>query len=153
MLRISLIENKKLDEPLRKISMAIRETALETFEETVSKAEAMAREQALDPLRKPKPGKGNFAGSIHSTHQRDGLQVEGTLASALPYAPILEFGARPHVITPVKGKALAWPGAKHPVKKINHPGSPPYRVLSNAVHRAVESLEELLAKNLERNLK
>jgi phage virion morphogenesis protein len=41
------------------------------------------------------------------------------------YAAIHQFGGktRPHVIRPKKGKALMWPGARHPVKAVNHPGS------------------------------
>ncbi len=48
-----------------------------------------------------------------------------TVANDRPYAPIHQFGGqtRPHVIRPKFGKALNFPGARHPVKKVNHPGS------------------------------
>jgi len=39
------------------------------------------------------------------------------------YAPFLEFGTRPHVIEAKDKKALFWPGADHPVRKVNHPGT------------------------------
>ncbi|MFJ5802681.1 HK97-gp10 family putative phage morphogenesis protein [Streptomyces decoyicus] len=39
------------------------------------------------------------------------------------YARDVEFGTAPHVITPKNGKALYWPGAAHPVAKVNHPGT------------------------------
>jgi phage gpG-like protein len=41
------------------------------------------------------------------------------------YAAIHQLGGHtgPRVIRPKKGKALYWPGARHPVKKVNHPGS------------------------------
>jgi phage virion morphogenesis protein len=41
------------------------------------------------------------------------------------YAAIHQFGGKTkaHVIRPKKGKALMWPGAAHPVKSVNHPGS------------------------------
>ena len=41
------------------------------------------------------------------------------------YAAIQNFGGvtKPHEIRPSAKKALFWPGAKHPVKKIMHPGS------------------------------
>ncbi|MEW5726059.1 MAG: phage virion morphogenesis protein, partial [Thermodesulfobacteriota bacterium] len=41
------------------------------------------------------------------------------------YAAILQFGGRtnPKVIEPKRKKALFWPGAAHPVKRVNHPGS------------------------------
>ena len=41
------------------------------------------------------------------------------------YAPPHQFGARtpPRTIRPLRKKALAWPGARHPVKSVQHPGS------------------------------
>jgi hypothetical protein len=39
------------------------------------------------------------------------------------YAPFVEFGTKPHVILPKDKKALYWPGAAHPVARVNHPGS------------------------------
>lgn len=47
------------------------------------------------------------------------------IGTPLDYAPAHQFGARipAHVILPVHGKALAWPGGGHPVRKVNHPGA------------------------------
>lgn len=39
------------------------------------------------------------------------------------YAPFVEFGTRPHVILPKDKQALFWPGAAHPVRSVNHPGT------------------------------
>lgn len=39
------------------------------------------------------------------------------------YAPYVEFGTAPHVILPKEKKALYWPGAAHPVRRVNHPGT------------------------------
>ena len=39
------------------------------------------------------------------------------------YAPFVEFGTRPHVILPKEKQALFWPGAAHPVRSVNHPGT------------------------------
>jgi phage virion morphogenesis protein len=41
------------------------------------------------------------------------------------YAAIHQLGGKtgPHTIRPKKAKALFWPGARHPVKSVNHPGS------------------------------
>ncbi len=43
----------------------------------------------------------------------------------LPYAFIQQFGGttRAHVIEALNKRALAWPGAAHPVRRVNHPGS------------------------------
>lgn len=40
------------------------------------------------------------------------------------YWATVEYGSRPHVIRPNVKKALYWPGALHPVRKVNHPGTP-----------------------------
>lgn len=41
------------------------------------------------------------------------------------YAPYVEFGTKPHTILPRDKKALYWPGADHPVRRVNHPGTKP----------------------------
>lgn len=51
-------------------------------------------------------------------------------------ADILERGTPPHVILPKNKKALSWPGAAHPVGKVNHPGTPAYHFLRNALRAA-----------------
>ena len=49
--------------------------------------------------------------------------LQGIYKPNMSYAPFVEFGTKPHTIVPVKAKALFWPGAAHPVKKVNHPGT------------------------------
>jgi phage virion morphogenesis protein len=41
------------------------------------------------------------------------------------YGPIQHLGGktRPHVIRARHARALSWPGARHPVRSVNHPGS------------------------------
>src|SRR5262249_14614796 len=39
------------------------------------------------------------------------------------YAGFVEFGTKPHTILPKRAKALYWPGADHPVARVNHPGT------------------------------
>lgn len=48
-----------------------------------------------------------------------------SVGTNVKYAAIHQFGGKtaPHTIVPRKAKALFWPGAKHPVKSIKHPGS------------------------------
>jgi len=41
------------------------------------------------------------------------------------YAQFHQLGTKPYVILPQKKKALYWKGARHPVRKVNHPGLPP----------------------------
>jgi hypothetical protein len=49
------------------------------------------------------------------------------------YATDVEMGTAPHVITPSNKKALYWPGADHPVARVNHPGTAPQPYLRVAL--------------------
>lgn len=49
------------------------------------------------------------------------------------YATDVELGTAPHVILPRNKKALSWPGAEHPVARVNHPGTPPMPYLRPAL--------------------
>jgi hypothetical protein len=49
------------------------------------------------------------------------------------YATDVEMGTSAHVIRPTNKKALFWPGADHPVAKVNHPGTPPLPYLRPAL--------------------
>jgi hypothetical protein len=65
----------------------------------------------------------------------------------VPYARIQDIGGTtpPHIIRARYAQALYWPGAAHPVKSVNHPGSkiPGNRYLSNAV---ADGLDEFNAE-------
>ncbi len=63
---------------------------------------------------------------------RPAVQVINTDGKAL----LLERGSRPHVIEARPGGGLFWEGARHPVKKVNHPGTPAYNFLRNALRGA-----------------
>lgn len=49
------------------------------------------------------------------------------------YATDVEMGTAPHVILPRNKKALHWPGAAHPVARVNHPGTQPQPYLRPAL--------------------
>ncbi|KOX10140.1 hypothetical protein [Nocardiopsis sp. NRRL B-16309] len=48
----------------------------------------------------------------------------------------IEYGTRPHEIRPRNKKALYWPGAAHPVGKVDHPGTAPTHNLAEALELA-----------------
>ena len=66
-------------------------------------------------------GKGILRRSIHTF---SGPNYAGA-GTNIKYAAIHNFGGTtgPHDIFPLKKKALFWPGARHPVKVVHHPGS------------------------------
>lgn len=77
----------------------------------------------------------SFTVKAYSDHAEVGTNVT--------YAAFHQFGTRPYVIVPKGKKALFWKGAKHPVKKVNHPGLPPRPFLMvqdedwGTIHRAI----------------
>lgn len=64
--------------------------------------------------------------------RRAGWRVEATDRKAW----WIERGTRPHVIRPRVKKALFWPGAAHPVARVNHPGTRPTNNLAEALELA-----------------
>jgi len=69
---------------------------------------------------------GRLRRSVGATHTVHGhtLEIFGGI-TPIAYGTIHQFGGRtaPHTIVPKRAKALFWAGAKHPVKRVNHPGS------------------------------
>ena len=67
--------------------------------------------------------------SVDTGHLRRGVSTDirglgATIhTSNIKYAPGVEYGTKAHIIRPKNKKVLYWKGAKHPVKKVNHPGS------------------------------
>ncbi len=65
---------------------------------------------------------GRLAGSIHPNFGPDFAEA----GTNVVYAEWQQQGTDgPYVILPRNKQALFWPGAKHPVKKVVHPGLPP----------------------------
>ncbi|KAB2347349.1 HK97 gp10 family phage protein [Actinomadura rudentiformis] len=78
---------------------------------------------------------GNLKSTIDSDPDPDGLGFEA--GPTAEYGAHVEFGTVPHVITPRDKKALHWPGAAHPVARVDHPGTTPQPYLLPAFNRRV----------------
>lgn len=63
---------------------------------------------------------GRLAGSFLIEQQSP---LQWMIYTLVEYALAVHNGTAPHTIYPVNAKALFWPGALHPVKKVNHPGT------------------------------
>lgn len=82
----------------------------------------------------------------------------GVVSTDIPYAEYVEYGTRPHTITPKNGKYLAFKGRSGNMvfaKKINHPGSRPYPYMQPAlddnqdnIFREYEALGQLVVDGL-----
>ncbi|MGW9299421.1 HK97-gp10 family putative phage morphogenesis protein [Streptomyces cyaneofuscatus] len=66
---------------------------------------------------------GRLRSSIVSRAETGGRNIGYAVGTNVNYAAAVEYGTAPHVIVPKNGKALYWPGARHPVAKVNHPGT------------------------------
>jgi hypothetical protein len=79
-------------------------------------------------------------GEYDRSFEKSRTRVRGAAAvvvtNTAPHSAILEFGSRPHVIEAKNKQALSWPGARHPVKKVHHPGTPAYHFMRNALRSA-----------------
>ena len=80
-------------------------------------------------------------------------QMEGLVLRWFPtasYAPFVEFGTKPHTILPKEKMALYWPGAAHPVKRINHPGSKANDYMGRIIAASQEEINAQFGAALEK---
>ena len=92
--------------------------------------------------------------SVATGHLRRGVStdikgLEATIhTSNIKYAPMVEYGTRPHIIRAKNKKALYWKGAKHPVKSVRHPGgrAKPYLIpaFEKEKDQFLEKLKEVI---------
>lgn len=66
-------------------------------------------------------------------HSKFSWSIQAGVKHALP----VEFGTEPHTITPSDAQALFWEGADHPVKKVEHPGTPEQPFMRPALRHMV----------------
>jgi phage virion morphogenesis protein len=109
-----------LSSAMRTIGQIIRTSIVKNFEEG-------GRPRWKESARAVREGGRTLSdtGRLRSSiHPFSGSNFAGA-GTDVKYAAIHHFGGAtgPHDIFPVKAKALFWPGAKHPVKKVRHPGS------------------------------
>lgn len=93
--------------------------------------DVVADAQVAAPVRT-----GHLRSTIGHDLDPDGLGFEaGPTAS---YGADVEFGTVPHDIEPSEARALFWPGASHPVRRVHHPGTSPQPYLLPPFDRRVE---------------
>jgi hypothetical protein len=69
------------------------------------------------------------------------LQVRWTPTAR--YAIFVHEGTKAHVILPKNKKALFWEGARHPVKRVNHPGSKPNRFMERIAQKSAPEINKI----------
>lgn len=65
------------------------------------------------------------------------------------YAALVHNGTAPHVILPVNKKALMWPGAAHPVRKVNHPGTRGNPYMPRILQNSKSDIDALMKRGLD----
>ncbi|MGY0062843.1 HK97 gp10 family phage protein [Streptomyces sp. LZ34] len=94
--------------------------------------EKLGREIQNDAERLAPVKTGQLRAGLYHEVNRGELRVG---VRDVPYWMAVEYGSGPHIITPKNAKALYWPGADHPVAKVNHPGTPAQPFLRPALYR------------------
>lgn len=92
----------------------------------------------------------NLVQSIHANQTRviPGQLVEGSMSAGMEYAEAVEKGTAPHRIEAVNKKALWWPGASHPVKSVQHPGSAAYPFMVPALMAVAQKFKQRVKEAL-----
>lgn len=93
-------------------------------------------EQLALALYAPHRKTGEYGRSFKTERVRIRGQAAVRLVNTSGHSAILEFGSRPHVIEPKNKQALAWPGGRHPVRRVHHPGTPALHIMRSALRAA-----------------
>ena len=143
MIKINADELNKFSVEVIKLSNEIEEDVKKVVKNSAFNIE----KNAISNLTKNK--------SVATGHLRRGIStdikgLEATIhTSNIKYARGVEEGTRPHTIRVKNKKALYWKGAKHPVKKVNHPGSKakPYLIpaFDQEKDQFLEKLKEVIS--------
>ncbi len=99
----------------QKAGSVVEAEMMSTMRATVLVVEAQGK--ATSPVKT-----GTLRRSITNQVSGGGGAVVGIVGTNVPYAIYVHEGTRARVIVPVNKKALYWPGARHPVRRVNHPG-------------------------------
>ncbi|MFE1515693.1 HK97-gp10 family putative phage morphogenesis protein [[Kitasatospora] papulosa] len=111
--------------------------ALGGMSDDVKRAVDRTRTDVQNEARRRAPvDTGRLRSSIVSRAEGSGRTVGYVVGTNVNYAAAVEYGTAPHVIKPTNKKALYWPGARHPVGKVNHPGTRAQPFMRPAVEMA-----------------
>ena len=131
------VKDREIRDAIRRLLRRVKDLR-PAFDEIGGRLEASTRrrfETGIDPDGLPWPQslrakEQSGQTLVDSSRLRDSItravrDDEVRVGTNVVYAAIHQFGGEtgPRVIRPKNKKALFWPGARHPVKSVNHPGS------------------------------
>ena len=79
--------------------------------------------------------------------------LNGKVESTVGYGVFVHEGTSPHIIRPVKKKALYWKGAAHPVKLVRHPGTKANPFMKRGAERSEIGVQGLFSKAIDNIVK
>ncbi len=82
----------------------------------------------------------------------EGITIGRLFAKVAPtvkYAIFVHEGTRAHTILPKNKQALFWPGAAHPVRSVNHPGTQANRFMPRLLEIATPKINQHFEAALE----
>jgi len=82
------------------------------------------------------------SGELRYSHIVEMGGLEGVMYPTAFHAIFVILGTKPHPIEPVNKLALWWPGAWHPVKHVDHPGTSPQDYINEVVPNSEPGLEQ-----------
>jgi hypothetical protein len=99
----------------------------------------VTREAQRLAASKLKRGTGRYQGSFRSRTISSSKGPRVRVENTAPYAGIIEKGSRPHIILPRRGRVLRFDAGGTTVftRRVDHPGTRPYRILETALRRVV----------------
>ena len=115
------------------------------YARAIRTAQGIAETVALQDLR------GSVRGWRHTVDfkiSRDGDTSEVTTSDEVFFYQ--DTGTKAHEIRPRRKRALFWPGAGHPVKRVWHPGTKAQKFSEQAAERAGKQYERIMNDELEK---
>lgn len=76
----------------------------------------------------------NRTGSLLASVKRRLAHLGGQVLIGTNHWRFIEYGTHAHDIQPRRKRALFWPGAQHPVRRVRHPGNDEYAPMRRALH-------------------
>lgn len=131
---------------MRTISEMMRGAVEDNFE-AEGRPKWKKSRRAIEQGGKTLQDTGRLAASI----TKRATSTSAEVGTNVVYAAIHHFGGRtkPRIIKPRNKKALYWPGARHPVKSVKHPGSKmPARPFMHLTDSDVADIIEVIGKHL-----
>ena len=126
-----MIEVKVKTSRLKLEALNLKRAAGKLIQELSDYAEKTMREEAPEKT-----------GALEKSIRRTVSGFESEISPQVPYAVYVEYGTRPHTITPVRARALRFEVGGEPVftRLVHHPGTKPNPFVRRAAEKTVRKV-------------